>query len=369
MSKAAELAALIANVNKGSSLAAKNFVINGNCSVNQRGSISMAHDGTTESYGVDRFNFRMQNADELDGTLSQATDAPTGTGLTTSLKWTTGTAESAIASNEIVDVHQKIEAQNLQSLDFGSSDAKPIALSFYVKSSQTGTFAFNLYEEDDNRNIGGTYTISSADTWEYKSFSFAGDTGGTIDNNNGAGIWVVFALAAGSDYKGTDNTTGWATTPNTRFHHGHAQDGVITTASATWQITGVQLEIGEKATEFEHEPFETTLLKCQRYLQRWEGTTSVSPYLADGRAHSTALCITPFQFMTQFRNPPSISINGAYTYDGTSQTVSSVSLNGPMPTSTGINWTVSSGLTQHRVTQVYLLDTSNVPYMELEAEL
>jgi len=253
----------------------------------------------------------MQNADELDGTFSQATDAPAGTGLTTSLKWTTGTAESAIASDEFVDIHQKIEAQNLQSLDFGSSDAKPVALSFYVKSSQTGTFAFNLYQEDDNRNIGGTYTISSANTWEYKSFSFAGDTVGIIDNNNGAGIWVVFALAAGSDYKGTDNTTGWATTPNTRFHHGHAQDGVITTASATWQITGVQLEIGEKATEFEHEPFETTLSKCHRYFHRWQADTA-SDSMCTGCMISDTLFLGDYFLKETMRQAPSISHVGTF---------------------------------------------------------
>ena len=363
MTKARELADLIANVNKGSSLSNKNIVINGAMNVAQRGTSS-----TSEGYKtVDRFFFQANSEDNLAFTQAQSTDAPTG--FSNSYKIDCTTVESALASDELAYVAYKPEAQDCMITLNGTADAKPLTLSFWVKSNKTGTYAVTLYKPDNTgRSLGKTYTISSANTWEYKSVTFEGDTsGGGLNDDNGEGIDIYFTLMAGSDYTSSDGTS-WHNYANAQWAYGHNVNMFDNTANE-WLLTGVQLEIGEKATEFKHESYSDTLQKCQRYLQRWEGTTSVSPYIADGRAHSTTVIITPFQYMTQFRATPSISISSAVSYDGTSRNVTSAALNGPMPTTTGINWTVSSGLTQHRVTQVYLYDTSNAPYMELEAEL
>ena len=211
MSKAAELAALIANVNKGSSLAAKNFIQNGKFDVAQRGtSFSFAHDGTTNAYTLDRFQFYMLNTDSLDGTITQATDVPAGKGFVNSLKWTTGTAESAVASDEVAWLQQNIEAQNVAGLRYGTSDAKPVTLSFWVKSSITGTFSASLYQADGNRILNKTYAISSANEWEYKSLTFEGDTGGTINDDNGEGLRPIWNIFAGSGYITTLPLTGTA---------------------------------------------------------------------------------------------------------------------------------------------------------------
>ena len=266
MSKAAELAALIANVNKGSSLANKNFVINGAMNVAQRGtSFSFAHDGTTNAYTLDKFAFIVSNTDSLDGTVTQATDVPTGKGFANSFKWTTGTAESAVASDEVMYIEHKVEAQNVAGLRYGTSDAKPVTLSFWVKSSITGTFNSGIYQSDGARIITKTYTISSANTWEYKTLTFAGDTSGTINDDNGEGLRPIWNIFSGSDYTSSDSTS-WGSYSSATWAYGHAQNAHATTAGATFLLTGVQLEIGEKATEFEHEPFETTLHKCERYF-------------------------------------------------------------------------------------------------------
>ena len=281
MSKAAELAALIANVNNGSSLAAKNFIINGAMNVSQRGtSFSFAHDGTTSAFTLDRFKFIVSNTDEFDGTLTQATDVPSGEGFVNSLKWTTGTAESALASNEVMYIEHMVEAQNVAGLGYGTADAKPVTLSFWVKSSITGTFNSGIYQSDGSRIITKTYTISSANTWEYKTLTFAGDTSGTINDDNGEGLRPIWNIFVGDDYTSSDSTS-WGSYSSATWGYGHAQNAHATTAGSTFLLTGVQLEIGEKATEFEHEPFSESLKKCQRYYFRMLGAD------IDGGKYST----------------------------------------------------------------------------------
>jgi len=294
MSRAREFADLAGSVDAGG-ITGKNLIINGAMQVAQRGtSVSYAHDGTIAAYNLDRFNFAMRGggyADEYDCTVTQVSDSPDG--FPNSLKITTGTAESAIGADEYYVLYQSIEAQNLQSLGYGTSSAKKITLSFYVKSSLTGTFGTTLYQADDNRVINKTYTIDSANTWERKTITFPGDTTGVIDNDNGGGLNVYWTFGAGSDFDGGSATT-WTAYTNTNLVNSSGSDALITTAGATWQVTGVQLEIGEKATPFQHESYEATLRKCQRYYfpaqnyniysgwaVTWSGTTQYPKVNAD----------------------------------------------------------------------------------------
>ena len=247
----------------------RNLLINGAMNVAQRGtSVAMAHDGTTSPYLIDRFKILFGGTHEqLDGTYAQVADHPLSANGK-SLKWTTGTAESSYDADEYVYVTQIIEAQNLQLLQYGNSNAQPITLSFYVKSSITGTFAVGFYKEDSTgRMFNKTYTINSANTWEKKTLTFAGDTsGGGIDNNNGRGLYLSWHLSAGSTWTGGGSTSGWVDYANNRWADGQATNAIMTTASATWQLAQCQLEIGDVATAFEHEDIGTTLAKCQRYF-------------------------------------------------------------------------------------------------------
>ena len=274
MSKAADLANLIGNINAGGGGVNRNVIINGAMNVSQRGtSQAFAHDGTTNAFVIDRWRFFINLTDELDGTYAQVADDPFG-GSGNALKWTTGTAESSVASGEYGYFTQKIEAQNLQHIQNGNSNAKSLTLSFYVKSSITGTFAVGLYKGDNTARIfNKTYTIDSANTWEKKSVTFAGDTsGGGIDDDTGEGFWVNWHIFAGSDYKGGGATSGWTDYANNKWADGQATDAVVTTAGATWLMTQCQLEVGQNPTEFEHEPFERTLEKCQRYYYQVDTT-------------------------------------------------------------------------------------------------
>mgnify|MGYP003343775527 CR=1 FL=1 len=278
-------------------LSNRNLVINGGMTVSQRGtSFSFAHDGTTAAYNVDQMHFTLANLESFDCTVSQSTDAPAG--FSNSWKLTTGTAETSIDANDLAYFQTVIEAQNLQQLNYGSSGAQTITLSFYVKSSVTGTFGCTVYQAAGVRNRTATYTINTANTWERKEITLTGDTAGTINNNNGIGFNVAWNLAAGSDWDATDSTS-WGAYVASRWAYGHAQDGVITTAGATWQITGMQLEVGEKATPFEHRSYGDELARCQRYYQ--DGTY----FQTDGNGPMTV------HFIREMRTAPTMSVTAS----------------------------------------------------------
>ena len=289
MSKAAELAALIGSQ---SSLANRNMIINGDMAVAQRGtSVSIVHDGTSNGYAPDRFYVAEVQCDELEGTLEQVAVTDLG-GFNNALKWTTTEPESAIGSNEILDICQKIEGQNCQRLAYGSSSAKRATLSFWVKSSVTGTYAVNFYKDDSagdltTKNFSSTYTISSADTWEKKTITVPADTAtsGGITDDTGEGLRISWQLAVGSDFTSQDTSSAWTDYTNAGWAYGHAQNGVVTTDNATWFLTGVQFEIGDVATPFQYENFAENLDKCYRYHKSMDVGAST-------RMHATALADT-----------------------------------------------------------------------------
>ena len=268
----------------------RNILINGAMQVAQRGtSLSIAHDGTTQGYLVDRFRISFANTDQIDGTFTQVADHPISANGK-SLKWTTGTAESAIDSNEYLYFAQIIEAQNLQHLNYGNSNAKTTTLSFYVKSSITGTYAVGLYKADSTVRIHNqTYTISSANTWEKKTVTFVGDTDSSagIVNDNGMGFYVSWHLAAGTGYTSSDATSGWVDYAATKWANGQGTNAVATTAGATWQMTECQFEVGSQATPFEHRSFGEELALCQRYFQYHVSTSTAARYYADQYSSGT----------------------------------------------------------------------------------
>ena len=267
MTKAAELAKMGEVITNSQIGGRRNIIINGSASVNQRGdSTGVTADGY---YGPDRWAYKTEGEETV--SISQASDGPDG--FANSYKVEVTTADSTIAADDYARVETRLEGQNLQHLKYGASGAESITLSFYVKSSVTGTYALGFYSADGSRNIGSTYTISSANTWEYKTLTFAGDTSGTINDDNGEALRIWFLLSAGSNFTSSDNTS-WAGYSDSRVAYGHTTN-VIGTSSATWQITGVQLEVGEQATPFEHRSFGEELALCQRYYQKITGSDSI----------------------------------------------------------------------------------------------
>ena len=305
MSKAAELAALIGSQ---TALSNRNLIINGAMQVAQRGTSSTS----TGYQTTDRYTFSMNNFDNAAFTQAQSTIAPAG--FTNSWRIDCTTAETALAADEYSNFLQIIEAQNLQHIQNGSSAAKSVTLSFYVKSNKTGTYAVTIYKNDQTtRQISATYTINSADTWEYKTITYAGDTaGGGIDNNNGSGFNIYWHLAAGTNFTSSDSTS-WSNYSNAGFAYGHAVNIFDSTAN-DWAITGIQLEVGEQATPFEHRSFADELHRCQRYYLSVKNQAGYGP-VGVGRAWSGTRGNCAYYFPCEMRSNPTISVANLSKFD------------------------------------------------------
>ena len=261
MSKAAELANLIGNINAGGGGVNRNVIINGAMNVAQRGTSFTV----TNEFGLDRWFCR----ENTDGALTFSQDSTSPDGFSKSLKVNVDTADSSIGSSQFAYLAQRIEGFNIETFAFGSSAAKTIVLSFYVRCSVTGTFGGAITNGgNDNRSFAFTYDVNSANTWERKSITIVGDTTGTWNIDNSQEMAVFWSLGAGSGHKKAKGS--WDATASVQSAS-EAGVELIGNASATWFITGVQLEVGQNATEFEHEPFETTLRKCQRYYAHTYG--------------------------------------------------------------------------------------------------
>ena len=242
----------------------RNLFINGDMQVAQRGA-TVTGKTDTGFYTVDRWEFVASSAGTWD--ISQSTTVPTGEGFTTSQKLDCTTADSSLDAGNLLLWRQKIEGKNLQHLKYGTSSAESLTLSFWVRSAKTGTYIVEL----NNENSGGakkqsqSYTISSADTWEKKTITFAGDTATAFENTANGELLVYFWLAAGSTYTGGGSlNTSWnsGVANNTRAY---GQVNLADSTSNDWYITGVQLEIGDNATPFEHLPFQDNSMLCYRY--------------------------------------------------------------------------------------------------------
>ena len=153
----------------------------------------------------------------------------------------------------------------------GTSSAKEFALSFWVKSATTGDYAIELLDYDNsNRGVTRTYTINAADTWEYKKVILPADTTGAFDNDSSASFACEFWLVAGTDYTSGGTMTAWATLANNKRAGGHTANAGASNNDYV-RITGVQLEVGDVATDFEHRSYADELIRCQRYYQAAEG--------------------------------------------------------------------------------------------------
>ena len=237
----------------------RNIIINGDMSIAQRSTSVSGITGTDSGYKtLDRFYTEISSAGTW--TQSQSTDVPSGQGFAKSFKMDCTTAT---ASPTFLSVDTYFEGQNLQYLKKGTSSAKSLTLSFWVKSSKTGTHVTELRDHDNNRTISRTYTISSANTWEKKELTFVGDTTGAFANDNGRSLDARFFLAVSSTYSSGTLATSWESRTNANRAVG--QVNLADSTANEWYITGVQLEAGTTASDFEFLPYDINWLKCLRY--------------------------------------------------------------------------------------------------------
>ena len=260
----------------------KNLIINGSQIVAQRGTSGTS---TADIYTTDRF--AVGHGSPVNAmSFEQSTDAPEN--FKNSLKITAGTGASASTTGYAI-LRQAIEGQNISHLGFGTSAAKALTLSFWVKSSLTGTFGVSVRNQAGTRAYGGTYSISSANTWEYVTVSIPADTSGTWPTDTGVGLHLFWDLGAGSNY---DIAAGSWTTGSNMF--GVESTVKLTeTTGATFYITGVQLEVGEQATPFEHRSFGDELRRCQRYYQKFQALVGNSTHAWQGGTGSSWSVLMP----------------------------------------------------------------------------
>jgi hypothetical protein len=255
--------------NSDSSFGFKNRIINGAMVIDQRNAGASVTNSSSGSptYILDRWGTVASQASKF--TIQQDAGAVTPpAGFADYLGVTSSSAYSRL-STDYFGIVQPIEGFNVADLNWGSANAKTITLSFWVRSSLTGTFAGRLTNSASNRSYVFTYSINSANTWEYETITIAGDTSGTWLTTNGVGISVWFDLGTGSNYQTTAGS--WQAG---NFAATSSSTSVVGTNGATWYITGVQLEVGSTATSFDYRPYTTELQLCQRYFWRMNGRSS-----------------------------------------------------------------------------------------------
>jgi hypothetical protein len=245
-------------------LSFRNLIINGTMQFAQRAT-SVASITTSDYRTVDRFTFNMTTMGTW--TMSQENDAPTGSGFRRSLKVLCTTADASPAAGDDLWIGQRFEGQNLQQICKGTSSAKQLTLSFWVKSNKTGTYIVELVDQDSAfRTVSKSYTVDVSGTWEYKTVTFPADTTGAFDNDNALSMYVQWWLGAGTNYTSGTLQTTWAGL--TQANRAVGQTNLAANTNNYWQMTGVQLEVGPAPTPFEFRPYPVELAMCQRYYEK-----------------------------------------------------------------------------------------------------
>ena len=288
----------------------RNIFINGDMSIAQRGTSFSSVSAGNGTYPVDRFRNNMTGAGTW--TISQSTEVPSGQGFAKSVKYDCTTANGSLAAGDFLVFEQQVEGQNLQYLKKGTSSAESLTISFWVRSNKTGTYICELYDNDNTRQISKSYTISSADTWEKKTITYAGDTTGAFDNDNGASLRLFFHLSAGSDFTSGTLNTSWNSATNANRAVG--QVNLADSTSNEWYITGVQLEAGTTASDFEFLPVDVNLERCFRYYQVFNDNSDIEP-LCMSQNESTIHARAVVRLPVNMRSAPSLDqVTGADLY-------------------------------------------------------
>jgi len=335
MTRARELANL-AGVSE-TALSNRNLILNGAKVIDQRNSgASVSGDG---KFPVDRWKASKVGA----GAFSMQQSSTTPADFNHSVVCTVTTADTSISASDEYSYRHFVEGFNFCHANWGTSSAYPVTLSFWVRSSVTGTYAVGFRNNAGNRTNPSTYTISSANTWEYKTVTVAGDTTGTWEGaSNAIGVGVIFSLGAGSNYQGTANAWNasgtWSTASATQW---------ISNSSATWYVTGIQLEIGSQSTPFEHRSFGEELNSCKRFYEHSYpyGTSAGSAnggigayHIHAGRSRGNNYGLVTQRYTVEKRAAATVTMFG---YQGTSGQVA----NGDTGANLGASTVIQNGAT------------------------
>jgi len=336
----------------------KNRIINGAMVIDQRNVVATINSGSF-TFATDRFAGFGQATDGV-FTMQRSTVAPTN--FTNSLLATVTTADASIGSTQLYGLMHRIEGFNTADFNWGSANAVAITLSFWVRSSVTGTFGGALLNNGQTRSYAFTYTISAANTWEQKTVTIAGDTSGTWATNNSVGVEIQWSLGCGASLLATAGA--WN---NAAFYGATGQTNLISTNGATFYITGVQLEKGSTATSFDYRPYTTELQLCQRYLP-----TANSGDWYTGLSATTTIAYSTIRFPVTARvAPTSISVSSLASYSTTNGgglpvSVTAVAFGVAGVNSAYVRFDVASGLT---IGQATLTTIGTAPLLFTGCEL
>ena len=283
----------------------KNIIINGDMSIAQRGtSATGLGDGDSGYHTVDRWKFNESGTPTYEFTMTQDTDVPSGQGFAKSMKLACTTAQTSLGTDNNLRFMTILEGQNLQYLKFGTSNAESLTLSFWVKSNKTGDYSVALYNGDTVDIITRTITINSANTWEKKTLTFSGDTGNNFSNDNGASLYLWINLLTGTDYN-TSSAVNWTSYSSGRLAYGQTVNLADSTSNYI-NITGVQLEAGTSASDFEFLPFDINQRRCQRYYYRVNPTNLSAAPIGTAIYYSSSAVFTQVPFPITMRAAPTL---------------------------------------------------------------
>jgi hypothetical protein len=287
----------------------KNRIINGAMVIDQRNAgAAVTVNADAAFFATDRFQAAGQATDGV-YTVQQSSTAPTG--FANSLLATVTTADASIGSTQQYNIQQFIEGYNTADLNFGSANAKTVTLSFWVRSSVTGTFSGALRNSAANRSYPFSYTINTANTWEFETITIAGDQSGTWLTTNGTGINVIWTLGAGTSRLSTANS--WQAG---NYQGVTGQTQWIATSGATFYITGVMLEVGTQATTFDYRSYGTELQLCQRYYWKVVPDGGTICGFGSGQFANSTTANIIFNYPVTMRTAPTMAYGGTYNING-----------------------------------------------------
>ena len=254
------------SINGGQIGGSRNLVYNGDMAIAQRATSSTGVGATSGYFVQDRWRMQLGGSNAVRFTLSQDSETPDGFANSMKLACTTADTDLSNSTSDYVIVEQRFEGFDLQALNKGDADAKALTVSFYVRSPKTGVHTVTLFDTSNTRSISTTYTIASADTFEYHTVTFAGDTSGVIPDDNTQGLALWFWLMASTDYTSGTFNTSWASHLAANACNS-SQVNVFDSTNNIFYLTGVQMELGSTASIFQYESYAENLARCQRYYE------------------------------------------------------------------------------------------------------
>ena len=329
-------------------LGVRNLIINGNMQIAQRGT-SVSGITSAGYYTVDRWQTNTVTGGTW--TQSQDSDVPNGQGFGNSLKYSCTTANASLSAGSNLNLCHRFEGQMLQHLKKGTANAESVTVSFWVKSNKTGTYVFELWDRDNDRHIANTYTINSANTWEKKTTTFSGDTSGAFGNDNAKSLEANWWLVAGTNYTSGTSPTTWTGRADANRAVGQTVNLADSTSNYI-NITGVQLEVGEGASDFEFLPYDVQLQRCQRYYYRVNKESLAPKVISTGGAYySSTACYVTIPFHTSMRSTPTLTTGTVASFsiysNSSGRACSAIVIGNTTPDLVLLNCTTSAATSGH----------------------